>query len=53
MKDKLNDIPSDNLNDDMPNRDYWTNRWDNWSQPYWNIVLNSGILNTNMPDDGK
>ena len=47
MKDKLNDIPSDNLNDDMPNRDYWTNRWDNWSQPYLNIVLNSGILNTN------
>ena len=27
MKDKLNDIPSDNLNDDIPNRDYWTNRW--------------------------
>lgn len=47
MKDKLNDITSDNLNDDMPNRDYWTNRWDNWSQPYLNIVLNSGILNTN------
>ena len=47
MKDKLNDIPSDNLNDDIPNRDYWTNRWDNWSQPYLNIVLNSGILNTN------
>ena len=47
MKDKLNDIPSDNLNDDMPNRDYWTNRWDNWSQPYLNIALNSGILNTN------
>ena len=47
MKDKLNDIPSDNLNDDIPNRDYWTNRWDNWSQPYLNIALNSGILNTN------
>ena len=47
MKDKLNDISSDNLNDDIPNRDYWTNRWDNWSQPYLNIVLNSGILNTN------
>lgn len=24
MKDKLNDIPSDNLNDDMPNRDVGT-----------------------------
>lgn len=47
MKDKLNDIPSDNLNDDIPNRDYWTNRWDNWSQPYLNMALNSGILNTN------
>ena len=47
MKDKLNDISSDNLNDDIPNRDYWTNRWDNWSQPYLNIALNSGILNTN------
>lgn len=47
MKDKLNDIPSDNLNDDIPNRDYWTNRWDNWSQPYLNIALNSEMLNTN------